>query len=370
MASLAERMMKSSPVKGTTFLGEAKFYKENSTAPTSVPMINVALSGNMDDGIGGGAGMIAGPSKHFKTLFGLILVKAYLDRHPDAVCLFYNNEFGSPKTYFESLDIDPKRVVEVLFTDIELLKQGVVAQLDEITGGSDRVIILIDSIGMVASRKELDDVREQKVVGDMTRAKQLKAFWRMVTPLAKIKNIPLIAINHSYKTQEMYSKDQVSGGTGGIYACDWIWLIGKQQEKGKIEVGGKTIEGRVGSNFIINIEKSRFVKEGAKIPVKVLLEGGLSKWSGLFDLAVQEGYVVSPVKGWFATVNRETGEVSEDKFRRGDMEGNSQFWERMFRTTDFKEHVRGMFTLGMGKLLSSDVIVDEVEEDEDSDFAY
>jgi RecA/RadA recombinase len=369
MASLAERMIKSSVVKGTTYLGEAKFYKETTTAPTSVPMINVALSGNMDEGITGGAGMIAGPSKHFKTLFGLILVKAFLDKHPDSVCLFYNNEFGSPKAYFESLDIDTKRVIEVMFKDVEILKQGVVANLDAMESGKDKVIILIDSLGMVASRKELDDVRDEKVVGDMTRAKQLKAFWRIVTTDAKMKNVPIVAINHTYQTQETYSKTQVSGGTGGIYASDWIWVIGKQQEKGKIEVGGKKVDAKVGSNFIINIEKSRFVKEGTKIPVKVLLNDGLSKWSGLFDLALQEGYITSPSLGWYSRVDRETGEVSEERKRKGEIENNSAFWTKLFAETDFKEHVKGMFTLGMGKLLSSDTVESDEFEDEE-DFEY
>lgn len=369
MASLAERMMKSSVVKGTTYLGEAKFYKDTTTSPTSVPMINVALSGNMDEGISGGAGMIAGPSKHFKTLFGLILVKAFLDKHPEAVCLFYNNEFGSPKAYFESLDIDPKRVIEVFFPDAEVLSQGVFHHLDAIESGKDNVIILIDSLGMVASRKEIDDTREEKVVGDMTRAKALKKFWRLVTTTAKMKNVPIVAINHTYQTLETYSKTQVSGGTGGIYASDWIWIIGKQQEKGKVEIGGKKVDARVGSNFIINIEKSRFVKEGTKIPVKVLLNDGLSKWTGLFELALQEGYIASPTQGWYARVNRTTGEVSDERKRKGEIENSSEFWTKLLAETDFKDHVKGMFTLGMGKLLSSDVVEPDEFED-DSDFEY
>lgn len=370
MASLAERLMKNSVVKGTTFLGQAKFYKETSTAPTDVPMINVALSGNIEEGISGGVGQIAAPSRHFKTLFGLILVKAFLDKHKDGVCLFYNNEFGSPETYFKGLDIDTSRVVEVMFTDIEIMKQDVVAQLDNIDG-KDKVIILIDSLGMAASRKELDDVREEKVVGDMTRAKSLKAFFRQVTPYVKMKNIPLIAINHTYQTQEMYSKTVVGGGTGGVYASDWIWVIGKQQEKGKTVIGGKTVDARIGSNFIINIEKSRFVKEGAKIPIRVLLSGGLCKWSGLWDLAIQEGYITSPTKGYFARVDRTTGEVDEKKFRKGEAENSSEFWNKLFAETDFKDHIKEMFTLGTGKLLSTDIAPDEGDdEDEDSDFAY
>lgn len=369
MATLAERLMKNSVVKETTYVGQAKFYKNLEAVPTAVPMINVALSGNMDDGLTPGVTMVAGPSKHFKTLFGLIMAKAFLDRYKDGVILFYNNEYGAPDKYFASLDIDLSRVIEVPFDDIEILKQDVVAQLDGL-GAKDRIMIFIDSIGMVASRKELDDVRDEKTVNDMTRAKQMKAFWRMITPMCKRKLVPLVAINHSYMTQEMYSKAVVSGGTGGIYAADNIWIIGRQQETADIKTAdGKKKKGLTGYSFIINIEKSRFVKEKSKIPIKVLMDGGLSQWSGLFDLALQEGYIVSPSKGYFATVDRESGVVSESTFRRGAVEDSADFWNRIFKETDFKEHVRKMFTLGTNKLLSTGTIVHDEDEDEDEDIA-
>lgn len=362
--------MKNSSVKETTYVGQAKFYKNNETVPTAVPMINVALSGDMDGGVTPGVTMIAGPSRHFKTLFGLIMVKAFLDKYPDGAVLFFNNEYGSPEAYFKGLDIDTSRVIETPFDDIEMLKQETIKQLDFLNG-KEKVMIFIDSIGMVASRKELDDVREEKVVGDMTRAKQMKAYWRMVTPILKRKSVPLVAINHSYQTQEMYSKSVVSGGTGGVYAADNIWIIGRQQETGDVKTAdGKKKKAVTGYSFIINVEKSRFVKEKSKIPVTVLLEGGLSKWSGLFDIALQEGYIVSPSKGYFATVNRLTGEVSEEKFRRSAVADSSTFWESFLKTTDFKEHVKKMFTLGTGPLLSTDTGADEdLGEDDDEDIA-
>ena len=81
-------------------------------------------------------------------------------------------------------------------------------------------------------------------------------------------------------------KGRVGGGTGSYYSADNIYILGRQQEKEGTEV--------VGYNFIINVEKSRHVKEKSKIPVSVSFDGGISKWSGLLDLALESGHVIKP----------------------------------------------------------------------------
>jgi hypothetical protein len=83
--------------------------------PTAVPIINVALSGKLDGGLTPGLTMWAGPSKHFKTAFSLLMAKSYLDKYPDAALLFYDSEFGTPQSYFDSFGIgsddDQKRLL-------------------------------------------------------------------------------------------------------------------------------------------------------------------------------------------------------------------------------------------------------------------
>ena len=73
--------------------------------------------------------MWAGPSKHFKTAFSLLMAKAYLDKYPDASLLFYDSEFGTPQSYFDSFGIDTERVLHTPITDVEQLKFDVMAQL-------------------------------------------------------------------------------------------------------------------------------------------------------------------------------------------------------------------------------------------------
>jgi len=73
-----------------------------------------------------------------------------------------------------------------------------ISQLENIDR-ADKVIIVIDSIGNLASKKELDDAINEKSVADMSRAKALKGLFRMCTPYLTMKSIPMLAINHTYK---------------------------------------------------------------------------------------------------------------------------------------------------------------------------
>ena len=134
-------------------------------------------------------------------------------------------------TIYESFDIDIDRVIHVPLEDVEQLKFDLTKRLDEVTKG-DRVMIMIDSIGNLASKKEVDDAMDGKSVADMTRAKQLKSLFRIVTPKLTTRDIPCIAINHVYQEIGLFPKNIVSGGTGIMYSANQVFIIGKAQQKG------------------------------------------------------------------------------------------------------------------------------------------
>ena len=340
---LMERLHKAGSIKSTQ-LTKSSLFTEKDVIPTAVPMVNVALSGKLDGGLTNGLTVLAGPSKHFKTAFGLLMMKAYMDKYPDAICLFYDSEFGTPEHYFSSLKIDTDRVIHIPIKNVEELKFDIVKQLEEI-GTEDRVYVMIDSIGNLASKKEVDDARDEKSVADMTRAKQLKSLFRMVTPYLAMNDVPLVAVNHTYQTQEMFSKAVVSGGTGVYYSADNIWIIGRQQEKKGTEIEGY--------NFIINVEKSRFVKEKSKIPISVTWEGGIKKWSGLLDVALEGGFVVKPTMGWYSKVDMETGVVEENKVRAAVTE-TKEFWDGIIDHPKFTKYVEEKYAMGSRLLQSID----------------
>ena len=127
--SVMDKLKKNSKLKNTEVLSESKFFNEKDMTPTDSPMINVALSGSVEGGLASGLTVLAGPSKHFKTSFALIMAAAYLKKHKDAVMLFYDSEFGSPQAYFEQFEVDTSRVLHTPITNVEELKFDMIGQL-------------------------------------------------------------------------------------------------------------------------------------------------------------------------------------------------------------------------------------------------
>jgi len=345
--SLIEKLQKNTTIKDTSLLSESKFFNAKDMIQTPVPMLNVALSGKLDGGLTPGLTVFAGPSKHFKTAFALLLAKSYMDKYDDSVVLFYDSEFGSPQSYFESFGIDTSRVLHTPVTDVEQLKHDSMQQLNSIERG-DRVIFIIDSVGNLASRKEVEDSLSGKSVADMSRAKQLKSLFRMITPHLAIKDIPMVVVNHTYKEIGLYPRDIVSGGTGVYYSADNIYIIGRQQEK--------DTTGLTGYNFIINVEKSRYVREKTKIAVEVSFEGGITKWSGLMDVALNGGFVTKPSNGWYSRKDE------DQKFRMKDTY-TKDFWLPIVSSMDFQNYVETKFKSSSANLMTGDLTEDELDKE-------
>ena len=258
--NLAKKLLKNTTIDVASSLEDSVFFNERDMIPTPVPMVNVALSGRIDGGLSSGVTVLAGESKNFKSGFALLMAASYLNKYPDAAMLFYDTEFGTPKSYFEMFSIPLDRVIHTPISDVEMLKHDIINQLKSIERG-DKLIVVIDSIGNLASIKEISDAEEGKQVADMSRAKSIKSLFRMITPYGGLKDIPIVVVNHTYKEIGLYPKDIVGGGTGVYYSADNVWILGRRQDKDS--------EGLQGYNFIINVDKSRFVKEKSKIPINV-----------------------------------------------------------------------------------------------------
>jgi hypothetical protein len=180
----------------------------------------------------------------------------------------------------------------------------------------------------------------------MTRAKQLKSLFRMITPHLSLKDIPMVAINHTYMEIGMFPKAIVGGGTGAYYGADNIWILGRQQDKEGNEIAGY--------HFVINVEKSRFVKEKSKIPITVSFEGGINRWSGLLDVALEGNYITKPKVGWYATVDRVTGEVRTPSFRASEIVDNKEFWTTLFKETDFANFIENKYKMATGAIMENE----------------
>jgi hypothetical protein len=145
------------------------------------------------------------------------------------------------------------------------------------------------------------------------------------------------------KQQYVLENGVVTHNTGIYYSASNIWIIGRQQEKTGTEISGY--------DFIINVEKSRYVKEKSKIPISVSWDGGIEKYSGLLDIAVEGGYVAKPSQGWYCKVDRETGELMQPKVREKDTM-NKEFWDSIFQSTDFSKFIEKKYCIGVREMMS------------------
>lgn len=355
--SLLEKLMKagSDHVKAAV-LSESDFFTDRDETVTEIPALNIALGGSIRSGLQAGLTMVSGASKSFKTCISLYMVAAYMKKYKDAVCIFYDTEFGSTPSYFKNFGIDIDRVLHIPIEQIEQLKFDIVNRLKDVKK-KDHVIVFIDSVGNIASKKEVEDALEEKGAADMSRAKQLKSLWRITTPMFTMRDIPCIAINHIYMEQGMYPKAIVSGGTGGVYSSNTIWIITKSQEKD----GGDLI----GFTFTINIEKSRTVIEKSKIPLTVTFEGGINKYSGLLELAMQSGHVVKPSNGWYQLVDKETGELIGGKVRHVDTQ-SEEFLGVVLKSKSFEKFVKDTYQLN-SKILTEPTAIPVTDDLTDDD---
>jgi RecA/RadA recombinase len=339
---LKDRLLKNTTIKLTDSLGDSEVYNNKRVISTPVPIINLALSGSFDGGLRSGVGQLAGPSKHFKSQFGLLLCRSFLESYQDGIVLFYDSEMGTTLDNFKAMGTDYDRVIHSPITNLEELKIDLFTQLKEM-GRGDNVMIFIDSIGNLASLKEVNDADAGESKADMTRAKEMKSFGRIFTPIVNLKDIPMVIVNHVYKeigvaSNPKYAKNVVSGGTGLYLSSDWIWMLGKHQDKDGDDI--------VGNDFIINIEKSRFVREKSKFQVNVSYKDGIPTYTGLFDLAVELDIIYQPTKGWYNVRGWDGA-----NFRRSDKENDADFWAQIMSTTTFKTDAETAYKLAVNQMI-------------------
>jgi len=344
---LIERLKKSSTIDTTDVLSDSKYFKDIGYAPTPIPIINLIQSGSFTGGMSRGSTIFAGGSKNFKSAFTLLEVKAFFDKYPDAVCLFYDSEWGAPPAYFASFGIPQEKVLHIPVGDVEELTHDMIVQLGEIEEGKDHVIIVVDSFGNLASRKEAKDALEGNDKADFTKPKRVKGLFRMILKSLNTKDIPLLGIGHTYKDiMAMYPKDIISGGTGQYYGANNIYIITRNQTD---------LEKDEGFNFVMNVEKSRFVREKIKVSIEVTYEGGINMWSGLFDLALEGGFIEEAGKGWYKVKGGDT------KKRRLDF-NTEAYWVPMLKNKDFIQFCEDKFKLPTGGIVH-DISDEEIEED-------
>ena len=344
MSKMLEKIRKNTIVDAQ-ILKNSKYFDSGKVHPTRIPILNLALSGRMrrigpkKGGFPKGIIQIAAPPKHFKTNFMLELMRAYQDDNEgkDYIIVLYDSELGSTLSYYEKAGLDTTRIDHRPIKSVEELRSDMANLLNDIEFG-DNVLVCVDSIGMLRSNKETEDAKKEHDAADMTRAKALNSLFRIITAESAIKQISIVIVNHSYQTLELYSREVASGGRKTQYSAHTLLFITKAQEQEQVD-GVKEL---AGFTFTLRAGLSRYVKENAKFPVTVRFGEGIDVYSGIFELAQDLGYIVSPKQGWYRM--KDWPEDAKN-IRAAEFDENPELFEKLLANDEFVDAVEAKYSL-------------------------
>ena len=227
---------------------------------------------------------IAGESATGKTFFVLGMCKNFLDKNPDGGVIFFESESAITKDIIEERGIDSSRMVVMPVTTVQEFRHQSLTILEKYTEQNVKerkpLLLVLDSLGMLSTTKEMEDTQAGKETKDMTRAQIVKAAFRVLTlKLGKAK-VPLIITNHTYDViGSMFPQKEMGGGSGLKYAASSIVYLSKRKEKDGTEIIGNIIHCK---NY-----KSRLTKENKVVDVRLTYDKGLDRYYGLLDLALK-----------------------------------------------------------------------------------
>ena len=257
-------------------------------------ILNAMLSGSIYGGIPDNrVTAVAGEQATGKTFYAIAIAKNFLDSNPDGAVFYFDSEAAATADLFTNRGIDPKRAWHFPVDTIEEFRTQIIRILDNLLKAKveDRkpLLIVLDSMGMLASAKELTDALDDKQVRDMTKSQVLKSVFRIITSkLGKLK-VPMIVTNHTYKTMNPYGEQtEMGGGSGLKYAASTIMHLSKSKEKDGTDI--------VGSIIKVKANKSRFTKENSLVATRLFYDArGLDQYYGLLELG--EKYDIFTRKG-------------------------------------------------------------------------
>ena len=251
-------------------------------------IFNALVSGSIFGGLPSNkVTALAGESSTGKTFFALSVVRNFLDANPTGGCIYFESESAISKEMIETRGIDSKRMIIMPVGTIEEFRTQACRILDKYLKEpkDERVpmLFVLDSLGMLSTTKEMEDVANDKQVRDMTKSQLIKGAFRVLTLKLGQAQVPMIVTNHTYDVIGSYvPAKEMGGGTGLKYAASTIIYLGKKKEKDGTELVGNIIK--------CEAKKSRLTKEGSKIETRLFFdERGLDRYYGLLELGEQYG---------------------------------------------------------------------------------
>jgi RecA/RadA recombinase len=268
---------------------------------TGCLVLNSIVSGSIYGGVPKGRITIfAGDSGCGKTfILNKILANA---QQKGMIPIIFDTEVAVENEGAENVGLDTSNVKYVPVDTVENCRNQIMTFLDEVEKEPElhgKFIISIDSLGNLASSKEIHDAEANKGAMDMgLRAKQLKSMMRMVTFKAAVTGTTVICSNHTYADPGALHPTLVksqAGGSGPIYMASILVQMAAKKER--TDTGNDSDEALTESRNYSGVTlrmltvKNRFIPAFLQGEAYLNFKTGLEKYSGLKDVAVAHGII-------------------------------------------------------------------------------
>jgi RecA/RadA recombinase len=170
-----------------------------------------------------------------------------------------------------------------------------------------KLMIVIDSLGQMASNKEKNDLLKGDIKQDMTKAKALGSLFRSINTDLGYLNIPLLVANHTYLTMDLFPKSVMKGGNGLLYSASVIGMMSKSQLKTGQEDDMDL--GSSGISVLFKTQKSRLAKP-KKIRFDISFVNGMNPYTGLDAFCRPEYFDKVGIACGKMDVDKKTGEMT------------------------------------------------------------
>jgi RecA/RadA recombinase len=245
--------------------------------PTGNFNLNACLTGSLFGGYPNNRAVaLAGPSGTGKTYLILNAIKQAQQQGYSII--FYDSENAVDKKLVEKFGINPKTFRYEPCNTVQEFRSSVTTITDVLIEQKKKgialpkIMVVLDSAGNLATQKEMDDAKSGSTKADMTRAKLLKSTFRIIMTQFGICKIPFLFTNHTYQTQDLFSRQVGGGGTGPEYAASIILFLGKAKLKEGVEQTGIIVTAKP--------NKNRFAKP-TPIKFHISFNKGMNPYVGL-----------------------------------------------------------------------------------------
>jgi len=264
-------------------------------------LLNAQVSGKLLGGLPVGKMLLlSGDPGTGKTYLSLNICREAQKKY-GAKVIWYDTESAMDTKTMQRLGIDTDNAIIVPIKNVEKLTHSMLNFLENVVRGKPcEYIIVIDSIGMLSSIKEMEDSSTGNDKRDMTKQQRLKTLFRTTLVDCGNRQIPIIATSHTYASMNPYGKPkEISGGSGSLFSAGITLMLSKKLMKQEDDVSfdeNDDDEQRTGVIITSKQEKARYSRQGLDVSVQVSFTKGMNKFWGLEEYLDWEHCGVAPGK--------------------------------------------------------------------------